>query len=81
LSGYRVSSPLLARYPPLDALTHWLDRLIEYARVTEVLARGKTAGEVRGRPAGNVSIAQTTSKERGQMRNRPAHVRAERHST
>jgi AcrR family transcriptional regulator len=24
---------LLARYPPLDALTRWLDRLIEYARV------------------------------------------------
>ena len=67
--------PLLARYPPLEALTHWLDRLIEYARVkrgvmaaieasawqdlyadnhgrldealTELLARGKTAGEVR----------------------------------
>ena len=68
--------PLLARYPPLEALTHWLDRLIEYARVkrgvmaaieasawqdlyadnhgrldealTEVLAQGKAAGEVRG---------------------------------
>ena len=25
--------PLLAEYPPLDALTRWLDRLIEYARV------------------------------------------------
>ena len=25
--------PLLALYPPLEALTHWLDRLIEYARV------------------------------------------------
>jgi hypothetical protein len=25
--------PLLDRYPPLDALTRWLDRLIEYARV------------------------------------------------
>jgi AcrR family transcriptional regulator len=25
--------PLLARHPPLDALTRWLDRLIEYARV------------------------------------------------
>ena len=68
--------PLLARYPPLDALTRELDRLIEYARVkrgvmaaieasawqdlyadnhdrldealTELLARGKTAGEARG---------------------------------
>ena len=68
--------PLLAEYPPLDALTRWLDRLIEYARVkrgvmaaieasawqdlyadnhdrldealTELLARGKAAGEVRG---------------------------------
>ena len=25
--------PLLAEYPPLDALIRWLDRLIEYARV------------------------------------------------
>jgi len=25
--------PLLAEYPPLNALTRWLDRLIEYARV------------------------------------------------
>lgn len=25
--------PLLAEHPPLDALTRWLDRLIEYARV------------------------------------------------
>jgi AcrR family transcriptional regulator len=25
--------PLLAEYPPLDALVRWLDRLIEYARV------------------------------------------------
>src|ERR1700728_188698 len=25
--------PLLAGHPPLDALTRWLDRLIEYARV------------------------------------------------
>ncbi len=25
--------PLLADYPPLDALTRWLDRLVEYARV------------------------------------------------
>jgi AcrR family transcriptional regulator len=68
--------PLLARYPPLDALTRWLDRLLEYARVkrgvmaaieasawqdlyadnhgrldealTELLAQGKAAGEVRG---------------------------------
>jgi AcrR family transcriptional regulator len=68
--------PLLARCPPLDALTRWLDRLIEYAQVkrgvmaaieasawqdlyadnhgrldealTELLARGKAADEVRG---------------------------------
>ena len=68
--------PLLVRYPPLDALTRWLDRLIECARVkrgvmaaievsarqdlyadnhgrldealTELLAQGKAAGEVRG---------------------------------
>jgi AcrR family transcriptional regulator len=25
--------PLLAEHPPLDALTRWLDRLVEYARV------------------------------------------------
>jgi AcrR family transcriptional regulator len=67
--------PLLAEYPPLDALIRWLDRLIEYARVkrgvmaaieasawqdlyagnhgrldealTNLLDRGKAAGEVR----------------------------------
>ena len=68
--------PLLAEHPPLRALTCWLRRLVEYARVkrgvmaaieasawqdlyadnhgrldealTELLARGKAAGEVRG---------------------------------
>jgi hypothetical protein len=28
--------PLLARYPPPEALTRWLDRLIEYAGVNGV---------------------------------------------
>ena len=28
-----TATALLARYPPLEALTRWLDRLVEYARV------------------------------------------------